>query len=98
MACFAESSGEMSFTIRSSIGDGIRVSTSFSDTINWHHYVAILTSDDTMKLYLDNELKNKLYYPYGEGNFYEGVDHVHLGQHVYSGTVHQRFNGYIDDL
>lgn len=64
---------------------------------NWHHYVALLGADDTMRLYLDGVQMAKTHFPQ-TGDFVTSVDNVGIGVHRNFGQVKGLFNGAMDDV
>jgi hypothetical protein len=65
---------------------------------NWHHYVATLGSDDTLRLYIDGTEVGEVFYP-RTGNYTTFIDHVDIGSHRHTGNdIRGLFYGDIDDV
>lgn len=64
----------------------------------WHHYVASLGADDSLRLFIDGAEVGKTLFTQ-TGNFVTSIDHVTIGSHRHTGSAMKgAFNGAIDDV
>lgn len=95
----ADISGNTAFFLRSSTAStatGVNL-TSPTPSSGWHHYVASMGVDDTMRLYIDAiEVAKSIFTQ--TGDFFTSVDHVNIGSHHYNGATKGLFNGDIDNV
>lgn len=97
----AEENSNARFLVRSDLNFGAsyeEVVTPSPAFNTWHHYVALLGSDDTMRLYIDAvEVGKRLFDQ--TGDFHTSIDHVNIGCHRHTGgSLRGVFQGDIDDM
>lgn len=88
------------FFIRSSISNGSScvASCPIPDYMEWKHYVALIGTDDTMRVYINANQISKTYFSQA-GNFNTSIDHVDIGSHRHTGnSLRGALYGDIDDV
>jgi hypothetical protein len=97
LLCSENRFGQASFVLRSSETDLMKILVSRQPYNEWHHYVATLSANKEMSLYIDGCLVADTTYNF-EGDFSTGIDYVDVGIQNYKGKLQGALNGDMDDF